>query len=130
MAGVFSQGVPEPGEIIFGRLAALWREDYVEKVAADKPMIAKPTQEVYINALEKHIFPKWKDARHAELPSKGRPPVAAAGSGFVIHDAQLRAEVETAWCPSGSHDLFDYVPVNLRKPLFAPLVQVAERVLI
>src|SRR5689334_12188552 len=61
---------PEPGDIVFGKLAELWRTDFVDKVAAGKPLVAKPTREKYINALENHILPRWKDARVGDLRAK------------------------------------------------------------
>jgi integrase len=60
----------EPGEIIFGRLAEIWRKEFVEKVAAGRPMVAKPTHEKYVNALDNHILPRWKDALVADLRAK------------------------------------------------------------
>ena len=57
----------DPGQIIFGRLAELWRSNYVEKSAAGKALVAKPTREKYINHLDHHILPRWKDARLADL---------------------------------------------------------------
>jgi integrase len=57
----------DPGQIIFGKLAELWRANYVEKTAAGRPLVAKPTREKYINHLEHHILPRWKDARLADL---------------------------------------------------------------
>jgi integrase len=57
----------DPGQIIFGKLAELWRSNYVEKSAAGKPLVAKPTREKYINHLHHHILPRWKDARLADL---------------------------------------------------------------
>jgi integrase len=55
---------PEIGAIIFGRLAELWRKDYV-----DNPMVrlATPTREKYNMRLDTHILPRWKDARLADL---------------------------------------------------------------
>jgi hypothetical protein len=57
-------------QILFGKLAELWRKDHVEKVAAGRHVIAKPTREVYINALDKHILARWKDTRLADLRAK------------------------------------------------------------
>jgi integrase len=51
-------------------LAELWRRDYVDKVAAGKHLVAKPTREKYANALDNHILPRWKDARLADLRAK------------------------------------------------------------
>ncbi len=54
----------EIGAIIFGRLAELWRTDYV-----DNPMVrlAQPTRDKYNMRLDTHILPRWKDARLSEL---------------------------------------------------------------
>src|SRR5580704_5233218 len=54
----------ETSVIIFGRLAELWRRDYV-----DNPMVrlAKPTRDKYCMRLDTHILPRWKDARLADL---------------------------------------------------------------
>jgi hypothetical protein len=60
----------EPGQIIFGKLADLWRTEYVEKIAAGRPMVATPTRAKYVAALENHILPKWKDARVADLRAR------------------------------------------------------------
>jgi integrase len=61
---------PEPAQKIFGDLAALWRRDYVEKKAAGKFLLAKPTREKYANAMDNHILRRWKDARLADLRAK------------------------------------------------------------
>jgi hypothetical protein len=61
---------PDPGTFIFGHLAQLWRRDYVDKVAAGKYLLAKPTREKYANHMDLHIFPRWKDARLADLRAK------------------------------------------------------------
>lgn len=55
---------PEPGEIIFGKLAELWRTDYVDN---PKVKLAAPTREKYGMRLDTHILPRWKDARLADL---------------------------------------------------------------
>jgi integrase len=60
----------DPDQIIFGKLAELWRTEYVEKVAAGRPLIAAPTREKYVRALENHILPKWKDAKIADLKAR------------------------------------------------------------
>ena len=55
---------PLVGDIKFGRLAELWRKDYV-----DNPMVrlATPTRIKYRDRLENHILPRWKDTRLSEL---------------------------------------------------------------
>jgi integrase len=60
----------DPKQIIFGKLAELWRSDFVEKIAAGRPLVAAPTRAKYINALDKHILSRWKDARLSELRAK------------------------------------------------------------
>ncbi len=60
----------EPGDVIFGELAELWRREYVEKVGAGRPMVAAPTRAKYANALDNHILPKWKDARIRDLRAR------------------------------------------------------------
>lgn len=69
-AATVEEKPPEPAQIIFGKLADVWRANYVEKIAAGRPMIAAPTRAVYINALENHILPRWKGARLADLRAK------------------------------------------------------------
>ena len=63
-AAVAAQQPVEIGAIIFGRLAELWRNDYVEN-----PMVrlATPTRDKYRMRLDTHILPRWKDARLADL---------------------------------------------------------------
>ena len=55
---------PEPGQIIFGRLAEVWRRDYVEN---PKVRLATPTRVKYRDRMETHILRRWKDARLADL---------------------------------------------------------------
>ncbi len=57
----------DPGQIIFGRLAEVWKTNYVTKVAAGKHMLALPTRENYLLQLKNHILPKWQNARLCEL---------------------------------------------------------------
>jgi integrase len=64
------QSKPDPGAFLFGDLAESWRREYVEKIAAGRPLIAKPTHEVYVNALDKHILPRWKDTPLKDLRAK------------------------------------------------------------
>lgn len=61
---------PEPGAIIFGRLAQMWRSDFVEKSVGGKPLLAAPTRAKYIFNIEKYILPRWKDTRLAEFRAK------------------------------------------------------------
>ncbi len=60
---------PDPGDILFGKLADLWQRDYVEKVAAGKHVLAAPTRESYAYALD-NILPRWKDVRLKEIRAK------------------------------------------------------------
>lgn len=55
---------PDPGDIILGKLAELWRSDYVDN---RKVKLAKPTRVKYNDRLDNHILPRWKDARLADL---------------------------------------------------------------
>jgi integrase len=63
-AVVTAQQPVEFNAIIFGRLAELWRKDYVEN-----PMVrlAQPTRDKYQSRLDTHILPRWKDARLSDL---------------------------------------------------------------
>ena len=63
-ASVATHQPVETGTIIFGRLAELWRKDYVEN---RKVRLATPTRDKYRMRLDTHILPRWKDARLAEL---------------------------------------------------------------
>jgi integrase len=60
----------EPGAIIFGRLAQMWRSDFVEKSVGGKPLLAAPTRAKYIFNIEKYILPRWKDTRLGEFRAK------------------------------------------------------------
>jgi integrase len=53
--------------IIFGKLAELWRKDYVDN---PKIKLATPTREKYRSRLDNHILPRWKDTRLGEFRSK------------------------------------------------------------
>jgi integrase len=46
--------------ILFGKLAELWRSDYVDN---PKVKLATPTREKYRSRLDTHILPRWKDTR-------------------------------------------------------------------
>jgi len=63
-AAVVAQQPVEFNAIIFGRLAELWRKDYVEN---PKVRLATPTRDKYRMRLDTHILPRWKDARLADL---------------------------------------------------------------
>ena len=60
---------PDPGDIIFGKLAELWKRDYVEKLAAGRPMIAATTKAKYLYCLS-IILPRWKHVRLKDMRSK------------------------------------------------------------
>lgn len=60
----------QPSMIILGKLAEMWRTDYVEKQIGDKHLVATPTREKYRIYLENHILPRWKDAQLGEFHPK------------------------------------------------------------
>ena len=60
---------PNPGDILFGMLAELWRTDYVEKVAAGKAMIANSTKAKYKYAL-RPILLRLRDTRINQIRAK------------------------------------------------------------
>ena len=60
----------DPAMIIFGKLAELWRRDYVEREVGGKPLIAVSTRSKYTSHLENHILPRWKDTRLCEFRTK------------------------------------------------------------
>src|ERR1019366_4149179 len=65
-AVVASQPV-EVTAILFGKLAELWRKDYVDN---PKMKLATPTREKYRTRLDNHILPRWKDTRLGEFRTK------------------------------------------------------------
>ena len=65
-AVVASQPV-EVTAILFGKLAELWRKDYVDN---PKVKLATPTREKYRTRLDNHILPRWKDTRLGEFRTK------------------------------------------------------------
>jgi integrase len=66
-AAVQAQQPVDVRAIIFGKLAALWRKDYVDNL---KVKLATPTREKYRSRLDNHILPRWKDTRLGEFRSK------------------------------------------------------------
>jgi len=60
----------EIGAILFGKLAEMWRKDFVEREIGGRALIAASTRAKYINHLENHILPRWKDTRIAEFRAK------------------------------------------------------------
>jgi integrase len=69
-AAVVAKEPAQVGAILFGKLAELWRSDFVERTVGAKALIAAPTKAKYINHLENHILPRWKDTRLAEFRRK------------------------------------------------------------
>ena len=65
-AVVASQPV-EVTAILFGKLAELWRKDYVDN---PKVKLATPTRQKYRTRLDNHILPRWKDKRLGEFRTK------------------------------------------------------------
>jgi len=66
-AAVQAQQPIDMRAIIFGKLAALWRKDYVDNL---KVKLATPTREKYRSRLDNHILPRWKGTRLGEFRSK------------------------------------------------------------
>src|SRR5580658_9743892 len=62
-AAVAAQQPVEIGAIIFGKLAELWRNKYVDN---PKVKLATPTREKYGSRLDTHILPRWNDTRLGE----------------------------------------------------------------
>ena len=58
------------GLILFGNLAEMWRQDFVERKIGPRALIAAPTKAKYIGNLENHILPRWKDTRLAQFRAK------------------------------------------------------------
>ena len=57
----------EPGAILFGNLAEMWRRDYVEN---PKIRLAEPTRIKYRTRLGFHILPRWSGVRISQMRSK------------------------------------------------------------
>jgi integrase len=60
----------EIGAILFGKLAEMWRTDFVEREIGGRALIAASTKAKYLNHLENHIMPRWKNTRIAEFRAK------------------------------------------------------------
>jgi integrase len=58
------------GMIIFGKLAELWRKDYVDREVGGKALVAASTRAKYTSHLENHILPRWKETRLGEFRTK------------------------------------------------------------
>ncbi len=69
-AAVAAKAPVELGAIMFGKLADMWRCDFVEREVGGRALIAASTHAKYINHLENHILPRWKDTRIAEFRAK------------------------------------------------------------
>ena len=62
--------VQQPTEvwaILFGKLAEMWRKDYVEN---PKIRLAEPTRIKYRTRLRHHILPRWRDVPVSQMRSK------------------------------------------------------------
>src|SRR5450759_1854155 len=66
-AAVASSQPVEVSAILFGKLAEMWRKDYVDN---PKVKLATPTREKYRSRLDNHILPRWKATRLGEFRSK------------------------------------------------------------
>jgi integrase len=60
----------DPAMIIFGKLAGLWRTDYVERAVGGKALVSRSTRDKYISHLENHILPRWQDTRLGGFQTK------------------------------------------------------------
>lgn len=60
----------EVGMILFGMLAESWRTDFVERKIGQQSLIAASTRDKYINHLENHILPRWRDVRLCDFRAK------------------------------------------------------------
>src|SRR5688572_12087402 len=69
-AAVAAKQQTEVGAILFGKLAEMWRRDFVEREVGGRALIAASTRAKYINHLENHILPRWNDTRLAEFRAK------------------------------------------------------------
>ena len=69
-AAVAAKAPIDPDMIIFGKLAGLWRTDYVEREVGGKPLLAASTHSKYTSHLENHILPRWQDTRLGEFRTK------------------------------------------------------------
>jgi len=69
-AAAMAKEPAQVGAIIFGKLAEMWRTDFVEREVGGRTLIAASTRAKYIIHLENHILPRWKDTRIAEFRTK------------------------------------------------------------
>jgi integrase len=66
-AAVAARQPIEVSAILFGKLAEMWRADYVDNL---KIKLARPTREKYRSRLENHILPRWNDTRIGQMRAK------------------------------------------------------------
>ena len=69
-SAVVASKPPDVGAILFGKLAEVWRSDFVEREVGSRALIAASTRAKYLNHFENHIMPRWKDTRIAEFRAK------------------------------------------------------------
>ncbi len=60
----------EVGAILFGKLAAMWEWDYVERVVGGKPLLAASTKQKYRNHFHNHILPRWASTPIGDFRAK------------------------------------------------------------
>jgi integrase len=58
------------GAILFGKLAEMWRRDFVEREIGGRSLIAASTRAKYINHLKNHILPRWENTRLSGFKTK------------------------------------------------------------
>src|ERR1035437_2949017 len=66
-AAVLGKEPVDVSAILFGKLAEMWRDDYVDN---PKVKLATPTREKYRTRLDNHILPRRKDVRLGEMRAK------------------------------------------------------------
>jgi len=69
-ATVEAAGPADIGAILFGKLAEMWRRDFVARKIGTRTLLAAPTRAKYIIHLENRILPRWKDTRLGQFRSK------------------------------------------------------------
>ncbi len=63
------EAAPQPGDILFGKLADLWLNEYITKLSAGRPQVAAPTRKRAEWALSR-ILPRWQDVRINQIKAK------------------------------------------------------------
>ena len=58
-AAVAAKRPAEVGAILFGKIAEMWRRDFVEREVGGRGLVAASTREKYLNHLKNHILPRW-----------------------------------------------------------------------